>query len=136
MPAIANISLVDGKATPETHLFEPVSSTPPKFRRAVSGQALIAQERMELGLKEAKTANAANIATIRLELPVSEVPAGGAASGYVAPPAIAHVQTVEIKFYLHSRSESSGRKDLRVLASNALKDPLVVALVDDLRIPY
>lgn len=137
MAAIAPISILDGQATAVTHAFNPIASVPPTYRRnGVAGQALIAQERLLIKVVPAKTPSGVNRVQIQMVIPVSEVPAGGASSGYTAPPAVAHELTVKVEFMLHQRSDLAGRKDLRVLLSNLLKDAAVVSAVDSLEQPY
>lgn len=137
MAQIASISINDGAATPLAHVFNPIMSVPPTFRRnGVAGQAVIAQERLTITNVIAKTVNGVNRVLLELVLPVVESPAGGAASGYVAPPAVAHEMRAKVEFYFHQRSEKQGRKDLRVLLSNLLLNAQVVSATDDLEQPY
>lgn len=137
MAQIATITIKDGKSTPADHAFSPILSVPPTYRRNDQpGQAAIAQERLLIQTIIAKTVNGVNRVQIELVVPVVETPSGGAATGYVAPPAIAHEMRAKVEFFLHQRSESAGRTDLRMLLSNLLKDPQVVAAVDKLEQPY
>lgn len=138
MPAIAAISINDAATpTPVAHVFNPRTSVPPSYvRNGVAGQAVIAQERLGLNLKLAKSADGVNIAQMILEIPVSEVPAGGAPTGYVAPPAVAHILRAKVEFFLHNRSESVQRRDLRTLVMNALNNGQVADMIDKLEIPY
>jgi hypothetical protein len=137
MPQIASITVNDGQATPVPHVFNPVMSVPPTYRRnGVSGQAAIANERLLIQTVLAKTANGVNRVQMELVVPVVETPAGGSASGYVAPPAIAHEMRVKVEFFLHQRSEKQARKDLRTLLTNLLSNAQVAAAVDDLEAPY
>lgn len=137
MAAIAPITLVDGKGTPESHAFNPIASVPPTYRRnGVAGQSTIAQERLVIRVIPSKTANGVNRVQLNLVVPVSEIPAGSSSTGYTAPPAVAHEMTVKIEFLLHNRSDAAGRKDLRVLASNLLKDAAIISAIDVLEQPY
>lgn len=137
MAQIASITINDGQATPVAHVFNPVQSVPPTFRRnGVSGQSVIAQERLLIKTLLANTVKGVNKVQIEMVVPVVEVPAGGAATGYVAPPAIAHELRVKMEFYFHQRSEKVGRKDLRVMAANLLQNALVASAIDDLEQPY
>lgn len=138
MAAIAPISIADGQATPVTHVFNPKQSSPiAGYRRdGVTGQAVVAQERLSMKVTSAKTVNGVNRVMLQLVIPVSEVPSGAAVTGYVAPPAIAHEMKANIEFFLHQRSDLAGRKDLRVLLSNLLKDAQVVGIVDNLEGPF
>lgn len=138
MAAIAPITVNDGKTpTATAHIFNPVQSVPPMYKRnGVAGQAAIAQERLMIRVVAPKTLNGVTRVQGELVVPVSEVPAGGASTGYVAPPAIAHEMKVKFEFYFAARSESAGRKDLRVMLGNLLGDAQVVAAIDNLESPF
>lgn len=137
MAQIATISINDGASTPVAHVFNPIQSVPPMYRRnAVVGQAVFAQERLFIDAILAKSKDGVNKVRFELVVPVSEVPAGSASSGYVAPPGVAHEMRVKVEFFFHQRSESAGRKDLRVLLSNLLLNPQVVSAIDNLEKPY
>jgi hypothetical protein len=79
---------------------------------------------------------AVNRAKVTLRVPVLETPAGGTASGYVAPPKVAFFMQATVEILLPNRSTAVQRKDLRVMLSNLLKDAQVVSLVDTLEKPY
>lgn len=137
MAQIATISINDGAATPVAHVFNPIQSVPPTFRRnSVAGQSVVAQERLLIQTILAKTVNGVNKVQFELVIPVAEVPAGGAATGYVAPPAVAHEMRCKMEFFFHQRSEKQGRKDLRTLISNLMLNAQVVSAIDDLEQPF
>lgn len=135
MAQIATITIND--ATPVAHAFNPIISMPPTYRRnGVANQAAIAQERLLIQTVMAKTVNGVNRVQLELVIPVTEQASGGAATGYVAPPAIAHEMRVKVEFFFHQRSEKQGRKDLRTLLLNLLSNAQVVSATDDLEQPY
>lgn len=136
MAAIAPITISD--STPTNHVFHPKQTTPfAGYRRdGVTGQAVVAQERLSMKVTPAKTVNGVNRVLVQLVVPVSETPSGGAATGYVAPPAIAHEMKVNVEFFLHQRSDLVGRRDLRILLANLLSDAQVAGIVDNLEAPY
>jgi hypothetical protein len=137
MAQISTITINDGQDPAKPHAFNPVMSVPPTYRRnGVAGQAVIANERLLLQAILSKTVNGVNRIQMELVVPVVETPAGGSATGYVAPPAIAHEMRVKVEFFFHQRSEKAGRKDLRVLLSNLLANSQVVSLIEDLEQPY
>jgi len=137
MAQIASIAINDGQSTPVSHVYNPILSVPPTYRRnGVSGIAAITQERLLLQSVLAKTVNGVNKVQMELVIPVSEIPTGGTGAGYTAPPAIAHEMRVKVEFFFHQRSVKDGRKDLRVLLSNLLLNAQVVSLIDDLEQPY
>lgn len=137
MAQIASITINDGEATAVSHVFNPIMSVPPTYRRnGVAGVSAIAQERLLMQALLAKTVNGVNKIQMELVLPFSEIPAGGSSAGYTAPPAIAHEERVKVEWFFHQRSEMQGRKNLRVMLSNLLLNPQVVALIDNLEQPY
>lgn len=137
MAQIAAIAINDGASTPVSHVFNPIMSVPPTYRRNnVAGVALIGQERLLIDTILAKTKDGVNRVRMELVLPVMENPASGTQQGYVAAPGIAHEMRVKVEFFFHQRSESAGRKDLRVLLSNLLLNAQVIDVIDKLEQPY
>lgn len=138
MPQIATITINDGKTpTAEAHAFAPVSTTPPVFNRNnVAGQPVIGQERILIKSIRAAKTDGVNRVQVELVVPVLEQAAGGSSSGYVAAPQVAHELRFKGEFLMHQRSDSAGRKDLRVLASNLLLNAMLVGAVDSLEQPY
>ena len=136
MPAIGQISLTDGQATPATHVFNPISSNPPIYKRNGVGAALIAEETLNIDLKRATANSPVNRPVLVLEIPVLEQSTGSTPSGYTAPPKVAYVERVKIEFFHHQRSLESSRKDLRVITAKLLADPAVIALIEKLEKPY
>ena len=134
MPAIARITLLDGKLpTAETHNYDPIETKPQTYSRMVSGASSFGAEEIKADVKRATGANGVSKITVDLAIPVMEQPnSAGAGSGYVAPPAIAHVLRAKVEFYAHARSTDLQRTDLRVLMGNLLKDTQIVALIDKL----
>lgn len=138
MAQIANISITDGKTpTALTHVFKPFTTAPAFYKRNdVVDQPAVAWESVEAKIQYPAKAENANIATLQLVIPVLEAPTqSGAATGYVAPPKIAHELRFVGKFYMSNRSVTAQRTDLRVMVSNLLKDPQIVDLLDNLTPP-
>lgn len=136
MANIATITVNDGQSTPVAHAFNPIQVNPALYRRnGVSGQAVIAQERLLVDVVNATRFDGVNKVNLELVLPVSEQASGGNQSGYVAPPAIAHEERVKVTFFFHNRSDAAGRKDLRILLINLLANAQVVDAVDNLTKP-
>lgn len=136
MANIATITINDGQSTPVAHAYNPTQVNPATYRRnGVAGQSVIAQERLLIDVENAKTYSGVNKVKLELVLPVMEQASGGAATGYVAPPAIAHEERVQVTFFFHQRSDAAGRKDLRVLLSNLLLNAQVVDACDNLTKP-
>lgn len=139
MAVIANISINDGKTpTPTTHIFKPFTTNPEALykRTDVVDQPAVAWESVVAKITFPAKPENANIATLQLVIPVLEAPtSSGAATGYVAPPKIAHELRFVGKFYMSNRSLTAQRTDLRVMVSNMLKDPQIADLLDNLTPP-
>lgn len=136
MSAIGSISLQDGKGTPETHVFNPKAVLPPLYKRdGVIGQPAAAWESAAVKVRLAQGTQP-NIIDLDLQIPVMEQTTGGTSSGYVAPPRVAHVMKFKGSFYLDNRTDSAGRKDLRVLVRNLLNDPQIISAIEAFEQPY
>lgn len=137
MAAIAPITIADGKSTPENHVFNPIATLPAALfkRNTVSGQATVAWEQLTVNVKSAGPTGM-NTVTVELSVPVMEQTTGGASSGYVAPPSVAHRLTAKFVLFAHNRSTSADRKDLRVLFMNALANSQVISAIEALEQPY
>lgn len=134
MSQIGNIVINDGKATPVAHTFNPVQSSPIAiYREALSTLPLIGNAVIELRPSMQGDLNKVKIV---LAVPVLETQTGANAQGYTAAPKVAYVNKVNMEFFLPSRGTGDQRKDLRVLASNLLKDAQIVDLIDNINVPY
>lgn len=130
---IAPITLLDGKATPESHVFQPISNNPAFYQRnGVSGQPVLAFESIKIQVTRGKTPNSANRIDVDLAIPVMEVPAGSNTSGYQAPPSVAHVLNARLHFFVHQRSTKEQRVDLRTMVKNFLENSQLTQAVDNL----
>lgn len=139
MAAIAPITINDGQATPVAHVFNPIQTADPITwsRNGDANVPVVGQEQLLMSLKNgAKTSEAVNKARITILVPVLETPSGGSSSGYVAPPKVAYFQQVNIEFLLPNRGTPAQRKDLRIMASNALLNAQAAALIDNLEKSY
>lgn len=126
MAAIANITVFDGAATPVTHSLVAVSVTRDKgkvtalWREQVASLPLYAQisatataERLKSGVWKTE---------VRVEVPVMESVSGQNAAGYTAAPKVAYVNTVITTGFFHDRSDVTGRRLARQLATNLLNN--------------
>lgn len=135
MANIANISVTDGKTpTAETHVYVPMKSGLDASwkRTGVAGQPAVAMEQVLVSMKMQSSPNGVNKIDIDLSIPVLEQVTGGTSAGYTAPPALAHTLRAKVTVFAHQRSDVAGRRDLRVLLSNLLKDAQIVDAIDNL----
>lgn len=137
MAAIAPITLADGQATPVSHVFNPKASIPEAVynRDGVANQPVAAWEQLQVKVKRSANQQP-NIIDLVLMIPVMEQTTGGTSTGYVAPPRVAHTMKAKVSIYLDNRSDAAGRKDLRVLLSNALTSAAIADAIDKLEQPY
>lgn len=136
MAAIAPITVNDGKGTPESHVYNPISTMPPYWKRNGVAVAAVGMESFKITSKLATQANGVNKIDLELVIPVMEQPAGGTSSGYTAAPAVAHELRAKVTNFAHQRSVLAERKDLRVLLAGLLANAQVVSAVDSLELPY
>lgn len=136
MSAIASITIDDGQATPVSHTFNPIMSSPATYRENGNASVpLVGQSDIQLSLVDGKN-GPVNRAKLTLRIPVLETTTGSSYAGYEAPPKIAYYMQANLTVLLPNRSTGSQRKDLRVLLKNLLSDAQVVSLIDNLEKPY
>lgn len=140
MPAISNLVLNDGQATPVAHTFEPARTTADfaQWEDRVSGVyvgfwKLVQQLVRPKG--DSKVANRNLKSMHKIETPVMET-LGTSDTGLTPPPTIAHRPFVDINFTFSERASKQNRKDLRVLAANYLVSAAAIAAIDDLGSNY
>lgn len=135
MPQIAAITIKDGKTpTALDHLFQPFTagSSSSWKRIDVAGQPVIAQESITAVLKSPSQPKQAYKVELNLNIPVLEQTTGGTSSGYVAPPALAHTQRMQVILFCDPRSTVEQRRDLRVMGANLLNNAQVIELIENL----
>jgi len=131
MPQNTTIAIQDGAATPVTHTFNPQSidaNGVASYKERTSGVP-IGQPQLTLGVR-APTGNGATYkVTGRLTMPkvVTTTDSSGKA---VTSVDYAPLGTFE--FVLPVKADKIDRTNFRVLLSNALKNPVVVSMIDDL----
>lgn len=130
MPAMANISINDGKATPIAHVFAVETSqngtSPATWYNRIATTIANGWESLScLVRRSPKGSNGANLVEYVIELPTVELVAG--------VNTITRTQKVKISFYLSPLGLTAERKDLRTLAYNLLGNSTVQASIDDLQ---
>jgi hypothetical protein len=112
MGAMTNLLVKDDAATPKEWTFLGVTDTPnPQWRGNDAGVPLGGQPRFSVVTEEVKSG--ALKVTAKLEVPVMEtLGASGASSGYVAPPAVAYVNTYIGTMFCDPRSTIADRANL------------------------
>lgn len=135
MSAIATITIADGKATPENHVFNPIRSGERSlYRTAISTLPLIGQESISATIRDVN-ANL-KVVTLVLSLPALETATAANSEGYTAAPKVAYENKVKLEFFAPNRGLPSQRTDLRVLTRNLLSAQSVIDLIDNLTPAY
>lgn len=133
----STITINDGKSTPVSHAFYPVSTNPAGYREAVSGVAQAGQGKLACSVTLSEKPAGMNRVRVKLELPVLETAAAnGSFNGYIAGPGVAYTLTADLTMILPNRSNEAERKDLRTLLMNALQNAQIMDAADKLQPPY
>lgn len=121
MGAMTNLLVKDDTTgTVVEHTFVPVTDTPNPFWRAMTASTpLEGCPRLTVSSEKLKSGDYK--LTAKLELPVMEtLGASGTAAGYVAPPAVAYVNSGILTIFANKRSTQSERANvLKLLAGIA-----------------
>jgi hypothetical protein len=109
---MTNILVKDDAATPKEWTLVPVSDTPiPNWRANDAGIPLAGQPRAWASTEQLKSGDYK--ITVKLEVPVMEtLGASGTSAGYVAPPAVAYVDTGIVTMFANPRSTIADRANL------------------------
>lgn len=116
MSAMTNL-LVKDDGTPTEFTLQPITDTPnPFWRAAVANVPVDGQPRLTFALEKLKSGDYK--VSAKLEVPVMEtLGASGTSAGYVAPPAVAYVNTGWVTLICSARSTIADRANLlRMLA--------------------
>lgn len=132
MSAIANIAIADGAATPVTHTFSPVQTNPLAIFRDtdVAKAYLASQYRITAGSK--LNSNVRGLSRVKFTL---ELPTMG--NGVSLPTSeVDYTTTIHVEMIAPNRGVKQERKDARTLCLNALADPQIIDMMDELRAAY
>lgn len=137
MAQIANLSLLDGQATPVAKVFSPTTAALDQsswmdrsFGRLI-GVPIVKLKSILPGKSSAHFKVSAEI-----HLPVLETITNANASGYAAPPSVAYTVKGLVTFIMPARSALQERKDITAYMSNLLKDAQFLALTQNFEMPY
>lgn len=126
MPAIADITVFDGAATPVSHVLKSVNVTSEKgvttalWREDLPTVPTEAQVSATLQLKKLPTGVVQ--VTARVNVPVMESVSGNNAAGYTAPPKVAYVDAYTLTGFQHPRSNTTSRRLARQIMANLLSN--------------
>lgn len=143
MPAIANVVINDGAATPVAHTFTPLGKdekgvywfeqiTPAPANPLGAKRIGYKQDRVYDNQRRL-TGESRVVAT--LSLPTLEV-VGNSSTGITPPPTLSYIEKARVEFVLPERSTTQERKDTRVLLMNLLNQAMMVSAIDSLQPSY
>ena len=139
MPAIGNVTISDGAATPVAHTFAPagISGLVASYADR-SGGIPVGYPTLDLSLRapSGQSREKMYLATIRIKTPVLDVTSPSTATGIQPAPSVGYTPIAELKFWMPERSTLQNRKDLRAFAKNIMADAVVTALVETLENVY
>jgi hypothetical protein len=117
MGQMTNLLVKDDAGTPKEWTLVPITDTPVPFWRANDASIpLEGQPRLTMSTQKVNGSGSYKI-TAKLELPVMEtLGASGTSAGYVAPPAVAYVNTVIITMFADKRSTIADRMNVLRMA--------------------
>lgn len=136
MPAVADIVLADGLATPVNHTFNPTKVTPDlvTYHDKVSG-VMAGFPSITLGNRLPSGKNGNYKASARLRVPVLET-AATAASGFTPGPTVAYSLTAALDCVIPERATLNERKDLYAYIKNLAAHAVFGSLTKDMDLPY
>lgn len=136
MGQIANISLLDGQATPVAKIFTPSRNT---LDRAMwsdkSSGRFIGLPAIEITSRTPIKGSPLYKVGVQIVLPTLETITNANAQGYAAPPALAYETKFVGSFICPSRCSQQERKDIAAFASNLFKDAQFIAALVDFTMP-
>lgn len=146
MPALGNITLADGQASPVNHVFKPVNIDKQDMAHYADNSATtpIGYPRLALQLRipagplgvGASSKNSVYRGVVKVDVPVLEVTSPATGSGIQPAPTVAYVTIAKAEFVLPARSTLQDRKDARAYLVNALGNATVISMLHDLENLY
>lgn len=131
MPANTPITIKDGAATPVDHVFNPVATREgnSQFENQSSSLTLEGREALKIGLKRAQPGGRTTVeSSVTLERPRMVT---GTGSGGTAAEVKLFTNRAILTLVVDPRSTAQERKDLRVMAANALLNAQIGTAVDN-----
>lgn len=142
MAAIGNIALADAQTTPVTQTFNPKrvgdaggNSSSAEWENRIGG-VYDGFQRIKTDVSYPANGRDTIRARIRMMLPVMENVTNSTTSGIAPAPTVAYTPMVDCTFVLPKRSTLQVRKDLRKMFALLLADPQMIALTEQIEVPY
>jgi len=132
MPAIGNIVINDGAATPVAHTFAPVAVNGDLASYADrSGGISVGYPTITASLAAPSKTSRLYKARIKVVMPVLETISNSTMSGIAPAPTKAYDITADMTFLMPERSTLQDRKNILAFAKNLLANAVVTALVEN-----
>lgn len=131
MAQLAPISILDGKATPVTHVYNPVGVPAGADFNLFVNRGTEGKPELQEELRAKISVNGGNSpyrVKVSLLLPISKTVEGVTAIDYQ--------NRVDVEFIMNKKSTTGSRADLLALIKNALSNSLVASMVTDLEQMY
>ena len=138
MPAIAAISLNDGRATPVAHSFAPVNidaTGVAKLADRSSGIAL-GFPVLSLSLRNPTQGNRNYKLVARVVVPTLEVTSPSTATGIQPAPTKAYDVLANLEFVIPERAALQERKDIQAYIKNLLSHATFTSMIENLETIY
>jgi len=140
MPAIGNVTINDGAATPLAHVFGPVGIDGNLVAKYAdrSGGIPVGYLTVDISLRppSPKSIEKMYLVTARTVFPVLEVTSPSTASGIQPAPTVAYKLIAETKFWMPERSTLQNRKDVSALHRNLLANAAMTSVIENLESIY
>lgn len=136
MPAMADIVLADGQASPANHTFVPVSNENGIYTwEELNADAAIGNRRLTASLRRATSKNPNFKAEIKVWNPKLEVTSPSTMTGYQPAPKVAYAVSAIINVVIPERSALADRKDETAFMANLLGNSQIKSILNDLVTP-
>lgn len=137
MPAIGNITINDGAATPIAHTFTPSGITGEVARyHDRSGGISVGFPAISISSVTPSKTSRLYKARVKVVLPVLENTSGSASNGFTPAPTKAYDLMADMTFILPERSVKQNRKDLLAFVKNLLAQPVITSVIEDNEVVY
>ncbi len=142
MPAMQNVIINDGAATPVAHTFTPTGKDDKgvAWFEQTTPTPSTPLEAKKIGYKQirgntAGKVNGVSKVVYSISLPVLET-LGNNSAGILPPPTLAYRVNARLEIDLPERSTKQQRKDLRSFLANFVVNAMPIANIDDLQVSY
>lgn len=138
MPAIGNLTINDGAATPVAHTFGPVGieSKTATYADRISGVP-VGYGKLSISIREPKGGSSGVFKVgIKILIPTLEQTSASTSTGIQPAPTVAYVTAAHLDLLLPARGTLQNRKDILAYVKNTLANAAVTTVVENLEAVY